>query len=259
MINHSTILTDNFDDVVLEELNTFNDRPLGREKNLHRTKLISLLTEKNYIFFYANYAGYLSTTIGSSYLYDVPLYKQGSLKMFRGKRVRIICMESGCWRRGYMAGIVGDTPQHRIIAKRRKPNITYRFPDYVHAHQVLYRSPSFIVFRVEDSICIFSKSQPSGYINTDGWDSVLVDGKFGEPIAALAHDSDSHIQVKALADTFMKIPILRSGKRSTISKIERYVDRGANETQSSIFLTTARQVIVLEQVEKDTVNRYLLE
>lgn len=198
MINQTTILTDDFDDVILEELNTFNARSWGREKNSHRARLISLLTEKNYIFFYANYTGYLSTTVGSSYLYDVPLYKQGNLKMFRGKRVRIICIESGCWRRGYMAGIVGDTPQHKIIAKRRTPNTTYRFPDYVHAHRVLYRSLRFIVFHVKDSICIFSKNEPSGYINTDGWDSVLVDGKFGKPIATLAHDSNSHIRVKVL-------------------------------------------------------------
>jgi len=41
----------------------------------------------------------------------VPVKKRGHLSPFRGQKVRIICTESGSsFRRGYMAGVVQESP-----------------------------------------------------------------------------------------------------------------------------------------------------
>tara|TARA_B100001250_G_scaffold396240_1_gene402021 strand:+ start:10941 stop:11600 length:660 start_codon:yes stop_codon:yes gene_type:complete len=196
MITESTMLADDFEDEVLSLLKTFNAMGWGKTKQNLRTDLESLLAGKNYISFSASYTGYLVGTVGASYLYDVPLYKRGHLSNFRGKRVRIVCTGSGSWRFGYMAGIVCDTPEDKLIVKRRQPKNIYTFPDYVHGHKTLYKSPRFMVFETNSSIRIFSKREPNGFINTSGWDSILVDGKIGRPVAILYHNPDGSIRSK---------------------------------------------------------------
>ena len=46
--------------------------------------------------------------VGDAYQYDVPLDKRGHLQEFRGKRVRLVCVHSGCYRVGIRVGVVGS-------------------------------------------------------------------------------------------------------------------------------------------------------
>jgi len=47
---------------------------------------------------------YLVHQVGQSFLYDVPLNKRGRLDVFRGKRVRFICLGSGTYTRWVRVG-----------------------------------------------------------------------------------------------------------------------------------------------------------
>jgi len=197
MINKTTMLIDDFEDEVLNVLNSFRSRTRwNKAKNALRHELVALLKAKKYIFFSSGYARYQISTIGSSYLYDVPLYKRGHLFKFRGKRVRIVCTDSGShsWR-GYMVGVIGDSPQEKII---KKLYYNYSFPDYVHSHKVLYKSPRFMVLKSDKSILILSKLESSGYIKLSDWDSFLVDGTKGSPIATLNHNADGSFLGKVI-------------------------------------------------------------
>ena len=65
------------------------------------------MKEIGYIEFPGQSQNWFLSRIGDSYLYDVPLNKQGRLKPFRGHRVRVICIGSGKrFERMYMAGAV---------------------------------------------------------------------------------------------------------------------------------------------------------
>ena len=220
MITKSTILIDDHEDEVLSVLKSFNRIGWGKTKQTLREKLESLLKEKNYISFHANYTGYVITTVGSSYLYDVPLYKRGHLSNFKGKRVRIVCMQSGSWRFGYMAGVVCDTPEEKIIVSRRQPERNYKFPDYVMAHRILYKSPRFMVFEPNNSIPIFSRNEPCGFIDTSGWDSILVDGKIGRPVATLDHNPDGSIRGKRTGGNW--IETVYTSLREAIDELKYY-------------------------------------
>lgn len=47
---------------------------------------------------------YLVHQVGQSFIYDVPLNKRGNLSVFRGKRIRIICLGSGAFTRRIRVG-----------------------------------------------------------------------------------------------------------------------------------------------------------
>lgn len=47
---------------------------------------------------------YLVHQVGQSFIYDVPLDKRGNLSVFRGKRIRIICLGSGAFTRWIRVG-----------------------------------------------------------------------------------------------------------------------------------------------------------
>ena len=47
---------------------------------------------------------YLVHQVGQSFIYDVPLNKRGNLSVFRGKRIRIICLGSGAFTRWIRVG-----------------------------------------------------------------------------------------------------------------------------------------------------------
>ena len=47
---------------------------------------------------------YLVHQVGQSFLYNVPLNKRGNFAIFRGKRVRIICLGSGAFTRWVRVG-----------------------------------------------------------------------------------------------------------------------------------------------------------
>jgi hypothetical protein len=77
-----------------------------KEKHLARMNLISFLEKNNYISFSGHLDKYHLSCVGESCLYDVPSNRRGHLKVFRGKRIRLVCVWSGRYERLYMAGIL---------------------------------------------------------------------------------------------------------------------------------------------------------
>lgn len=77
-----------------------------KEKHLARINLISLLENNNYISFCGHLDKYHLSCVGESCLYDVPFNRRGHLKVFRGMRIRLVCVWSGRYDRRYMAGMV---------------------------------------------------------------------------------------------------------------------------------------------------------
>ena len=199
MISGSTMLIDDFEDEVLSLLRKFNMTTVNSVKRREiRADLESTLVRKKYASFNGHYKRYLITTVGSSYLYDVPLYKQGHLSKFRGKRVRIICLNSGSFTFGYRAGIISESPPDKVIKKLQRKKINYTFHDYLNSHKAVYKSPRFRVIQIDQTITILSKYSPKGYVETAGWDSILIDGKLGEPIATLSINPDGTINSKEI-------------------------------------------------------------
>ena len=201
MISESAILHDDYEDEVFSLLKELNNVGANSNKGKAlKAEINSVLNKKKYISFPGHYTRYHLTRIGTSYLHDVPLYKRGYLSDFRGKRIRIICLDSGKFTFGYRAGIVYDSPQEKIIHKRPKPNRTYNFPVFLDSHEIIYRSPRYRVIKVDPTIKILCKHTSAGYVETSGWDSVLFDGKAGEPVLTLRLDSDGTIHAKGLYD-----------------------------------------------------------
>lgn len=201
MIDDSTMLEDDFPDEVLEILKSLNSHSTWtKEKRQLADELIRLLTSKNYVYFHVtNPHRYRVSTVGASYLYDVPLYKQGHLAKFRGQRVRIICTHSGSnfWR-GFMANAVSASPPDKVIEKLPRPISRYRFPDYIADHEVLYKSPRFVVFRVNQKLKILSEDASAGYIDTNGWNAILVDGRAGASIGTLQLNDNGSVKGRLL-------------------------------------------------------------
>jgi hypothetical protein len=191
------MLEDNFDDKILTVIKSLNSRTGWNKYAIAlQTKLLKMLEARHYIYFMGDANSYGVGTIGGSYLYDVPLYKQGNLLKFRGKRIRIVCIHSGNFRRGYMAGVVSDSPPDKIVSKII---YKYTFPDYVNSHKILYKSRRFIVFQTNKDIPILLKGSSSGYIDVNLWDSLLIDGKEGVPIATFKHNADGSVKGKRVS------------------------------------------------------------
>jgi hypothetical protein len=57
-----------------------------------------------YIGLWVDPRAYLVYQVGQSFVYDVPLDKRGNLSVFRGKRIRIICLGSGAFNRWIRVG-----------------------------------------------------------------------------------------------------------------------------------------------------------
>ena len=57
-----------------------------------------------YIGLWVDPRAYLVYQVGQSFVYDVPLDKRGHLSVFRGKRIRIICLGSGAFNRWIRVG-----------------------------------------------------------------------------------------------------------------------------------------------------------
>ena len=68
-------------------------------------QLIDMLGRKHYITFVGHPARYHLTQIGQSCLMDVPTNKRGHLSVFRGKRIRLVCVSPGRYDRQLMAGV----------------------------------------------------------------------------------------------------------------------------------------------------------
>ena len=98
---------DRVDDLVSAKLRLFNAQPTWtRKKRRLREELDTLCKAHGYIGFWGDYRNYALHRVGQSLQYDVPANKRGSLAPFRGKRVRLICIYSGQFRRWVRAGPV---------------------------------------------------------------------------------------------------------------------------------------------------------
>lgn len=94
-------------DLVGAKLRQFNAHlTWTAEKRRLRKELDALCERHGYIGFQGDYRNYGLQRVGQSLQYDVPVDKRGWLMPFRGKRVRIICLYSGKFRRWLRAGPV---------------------------------------------------------------------------------------------------------------------------------------------------------
>jgi hypothetical protein len=76
-----------------------------REQDL-RAQLVDRLAKQGYVSLVGHPSRYHLTLVAESCLYDVPPNRRGILKVFRGKRIRIVCVNSGRFDRGLMAGVI---------------------------------------------------------------------------------------------------------------------------------------------------------
>jgi hypothetical protein len=75
------------------------------KKQKLRERLEKMVIFQGYIGFEADYRDYHVTRVGQSFLYGVPVRKKGHLAPFSGKRVRIVCIHSGPYRRWVRVGL----------------------------------------------------------------------------------------------------------------------------------------------------------
>ena len=196
MVPKDLLLHDDFEDDVYPLLRELT-RITNWNKQAHRIKqtLKLLLESKGYISIStSNPTRYHVTSVGSSYLYDVPMDKQGHLAPFRGHRVRIVCVGSGrhSWR-AVMVGKVYETPPEKIIIKRERK---YEFPDYVSAFHCSYRSPRYRIIDIPSDSSLTFLSWENEVIDLTGYSSLLFDGTLNAPIAAIRFNENKTIGLK---------------------------------------------------------------
>lgn len=98
---HSTLIdlnhvhADTFDDVLGAKIRRMNSitRWTAEKRRLQRD-LEAMSPWFGYVGWRVDPRTYLVNCVGESFLYDVPLNKRGNFAMFRGKRVRVICLGS---------------------------------------------------------------------------------------------------------------------------------------------------------------------
>ena len=105
MFNISLKIVDNVKDDVRPLIRRLNKRTNWNDISKENLRLLEeLLAEKNYITFVGHTNRYHLRNVGESCLYDIPQNRRGVLKIFRGNRVRIVCVRSGRYDRVLMAG-----------------------------------------------------------------------------------------------------------------------------------------------------------
>lgn len=187
MINPDTIIKDNLNDDIskilteMSQIETWNGT-----KAVLRDKLVKLLNKRRYIEFQGAPEKYHMHLVGQSILYDVPLYKQGHLKKYRGRRVRIVCIWSGQFKRFYMAGVVGKTPPELIIKTLAQ---SYTFPPYASECEVIFKTPRFRIIKIRESI-IYGDNLS---ISKKQWPMILIDGRDSLPKGMLKFDTQGHV------------------------------------------------------------------
>ena len=198
MIPKEHILTDDFDDDFLPILNAMAEqREWGKEMRNLKAKLLDLIAKHKYITFKAtNPTRYHVSWVGSSLLYDVPLYKQGHLKQFRGQRVRVLCSGSGSHStREISVGFVSESPAEKVIESLER---NYSFPEFAQSLPIRYKSPRFMVLDVPSGVHIRNNREDSGFIDLRGYTSIVVDGKLSAPIGTLKSNRDGSIEARLL-------------------------------------------------------------
>ena len=112
MIQESDIFRGIVNDEIGILLFELNSHPAWTKKKFElREKLYKLLSRKKYELISGKRSQYqMHGGIGTSYLYRVPETKQGQLKKFRGKLVRLICVGHDRYVSIYMVGAMKGTP-----------------------------------------------------------------------------------------------------------------------------------------------------
>ena len=107
MFDKSEQLSDDVKNDIKNLIDKLNARGSSTDQaETDRQALISRLQERGYIEFEGGPYRYNLFTVGESCLYNVPLNRRGHLAVFRGKRIRIVCLRSGKFKRLFMAGLV---------------------------------------------------------------------------------------------------------------------------------------------------------
>ena len=196
MIDANLILEDDLKDsggLIIEAMQ--NEDGWTSAKSRLRDELIQCLQDEQYITFSGSPYRYHASQVGLSYLYDVPLYKHGFLQQFRGMRIRIVCVGSGRYKRTYMAGVVDITPKELVIEKLIH---SYIFPDYATKSEAIYKTRRFLLFKADKQLKIICNKEPNGYIELDEWDSILIDGRKGVPIAKARQNLDGTVDIRQM-------------------------------------------------------------
>ena len=220
MISEDTIITDDLgDDVSLILQSMSDDDTWTSKKSALREELVSLLRKLRYASFVGSPYKYYAHRVGDSYLCDVPLYKQGWLKKFRGKRIRLVCVGSGRYKRDYMAGVVGRTPKELVVEKLEH---IYNFPSYATSSEIPYKTRRFLVFKPDKSLEILCTESPIKYIDLNEWTLILVDGKDSLPKGKLKPNADGSVSCGLLGwKVHHQAPSLREAAAYLIDKIFR--------------------------------------
>ena len=177
-------IPDKIKDDVLLLLKALNNRVhWNDEAKVKLAKLIKFLQKKKYLSFIGHPSRYHLTRIGDSCLYDVPPYRKGVLKEFRGKRIRIICVSSGRFDRHLMAGVVGVTPSNKLKVKEK---IVFVFP-VIGDHEIVYLGRRFMVINSKGEYPIELHQGSSEFIDPSSCDLILLDGKECCPIATMKY------------------------------------------------------------------------
>jgi len=75
----------------------------SKAKHIFHKELVELLESKKYIYFSGHSKDYFVSCVGTSCLYQIPHNRRGHLSVYRGKLIRLVCVGTGQYDRGYMA------------------------------------------------------------------------------------------------------------------------------------------------------------
>lgn len=201
-------LTDDYEDDILSLLKKLLRR---NSWNSEAKKLLSeledLLIKNNYKSLSGSPNRYHLSRVGESCLYDVPLYKRGFLKEYRGKRVRIVCVGSGRFSRTYMTKAIGITPPEKLITKRV---FKYVFPE-IGDHEIKYLGRRYMLISSMGNTPIRPYQGSFEEIDLESCNFILLDGKLCCPIAKFIQNENGTITGKLISwqhwhEDFASIP-----------------------------------------------------
>lgn len=183
-------LIDNHQDEILSLLKILAKRKSwNSESNEILTKIKDLLKKNNYKEFSGRPNRYHLSRLGDSCLYDVPMYKKGFLKEFRGERIRIVCIASKRFNRTYLTKSIGETPPDKLIKKR---TFKYIFPD-IGDHDIEYFGRRYMLINSKGKKPISMYQGSFEEIDLKTCDYILLDGKSCCPIAKLIKNKNGSV------------------------------------------------------------------
>jgi hypothetical protein len=186
MFNLTDQIEDTIKDEVLLLLNSLNSRNTwNTQAKNHHAELINLLERKRYQYFAGHPSRYHLTRIGQSCLYDIPLNRRGFLAIFRGKRIRLVCMSSGRYERWLMAGVMGDAPAEKLQPQKKTPPV---FP-LIGDHEIAYLGRRYMLIKTDGKFIMPLYEGADSFIDPDSCDFILLDGMACCPIATLQIDA----------------------------------------------------------------------